>query len=63
MTNEKRMKNYERRPLLELPRSFLVGTWSFCASSFRNILAHQLFLLGALISFLTADQALVIKID
>jgi hypothetical protein len=34
-----------------------------CASSFRHILAHQLFLLGALVSFLAADQALVIKID
>ncbi len=63
MTNEKEMKNYERRPPLETSRVGFGWDSVICASSFLHILAHQLFLVGALVSFLAADQAVVIKID
>jgi hypothetical protein len=36
MTNEKEMKNYERRPPLELPGSDLVGIWSFVLRHFAT---------------------------
>lgn len=63
--DDERGRNEKLRTAPTVGASWVGFGWDLviCASSFRHILAHQLFLVRALVSFLAADQAAVIEID